>query len=164
MPMTQRVHGYSGTWNTQNRFELWAGESIAVGDGVYLNGKAFLFLDPSGRNGSGVQVGTVHISLGSYRAAYEVVNEIIRAEVDDDGALAMRLKVIRRHLIAEEGDAPTRQARRDLQNREFDLRVDRIDDIPMRLEGVHEYFRAGTLYQRASEMYSYLSIVGATGL
>jgi hypothetical protein len=76
VPTTRHLHGYSGTWNTQNRFELWAGNSIAGGDDVYFDGKAFLFLDPAGTHGSGVQVGTVHISLGNYRARYEVLNEV----------------------------------------------------------------------------------------
>jgi hypothetical protein len=168
MPPASQVHGYSGTWNVQNRFSLWRGIEIREPDAVYFDGKAFLALQPDGKEGSGVQVGRLYVFVGPYRATYDVVNEILKAAVDDKGehvgTLRMRVRVLRRQPIEELGEPSDPRLRGGLANPEFGLVLHCVPEEPKKLHGTHEYKRADRLFQSSEETYEYFGLFNASGL
>jgi len=154
LPPTSQVHGYSGIWNVQNRFTLWRGHPVDENDQIYFDGKTFLMIDSSGKEGTGIQVGRLHIFVENYTATYEILNEILKATVDEQGILRLRVKVIRRQRIEEYGEPPNARFHSQLANKEFDLVLNRSEK-PMRLEGGHEYKMARIQFQIADETYEY---------
>jgi hypothetical protein len=139
----------------QNQFSLWRGYPVAESDQIYFDGKTSLVINCDGRGGSGIQVGHLYIFVENYAATYEILNEILHATVDEEGTLRLRVKVIRCQLIEEHGEPPSARFRTELANKEFDLVLNRGSDMPMTLEGKHEYKRARSDYQVADETYEY---------
>ena len=162
-PISQ-VHGYSGIWHVQNRFSLWRGMKMGKNDNIYFDGKTFLVLSVDGKSGSGIQTGSLYISVSNYRAKYDIVNEVQKAEVDDEGTLTLHIKVIRRQQVEEEGDPPNERFREDLANKEFTVELKPVPGEARRLKGIHEYFRASRLYQSSEENFDYLGLIGSFGL
>lgn len=150
---TVLLHGYSGRWNIQNRFEIWHGLQIERPDRVYFDGTATLSIPATGSGGTGMMYGATHISLGDYRARLEVVNEIRDAVVGKGGELKLRIAVVRRHLAQESGKPPNGQFREDLQSKEFEVRLESVPGQPKELRGVHTYTQATDLYSSAVERY-----------
>lgn len=169
-PPISQVHGYSGTWNVNNQFTRWRDQDVQTGDLIYFSGKTFLVFQTNGKSGSGVQIGKLHVSIGKYHVIREVVNEIIKAEIDDDGTVRLRLRIIRSRIIpgTEKGieDADPR-LREDLGNIEFPLELkseSEKDDVAM-LRGPHEFERgADEKVQLAREKFVHFGLFEAPGL
>jgi hypothetical protein len=165
IPAISQVHGYSGTWNVESRFSRWRGVEIKGGDKVFWEGKAFLVLQDNGERGSGVQVGTLYIAVGEYRASYEVVNEILAASVDRSGNLKLRVRVVRREGPKDEsGVLSDPQLRQPLARKDFEIELTAPIGERKKLVGTHEYRSATTSYQRAEERWEYSGLVGPGSL
>jgi len=163
IPAMSQVHGYSGTWNVEARFSLWRGVELKPGDKVFWEGKAFLVLQSDGERGSGIQVGTLYIAVGEYRASFDIVNEIVAASVDKDGNLKLRVRVVRREGPKDEtGILSDRQLQEPLARKEFDIDLTPTSDQSNKLTGHHEYRSATTTYQEAMERWEYCGLL-ATG-
>ena len=168
LPPISQVHGYSGTWNVRNRFTRWRDQDVQSGDLVYFNGKTFLLFESDGKRGSGVQIGKLHVSIGEYRVTREVVNEIIKAEIDDDGTVRLRLRIIRSRIIpgTEQGiEGADPRLREDLGNIEFPLELTSAKDEVATLRGPHEFERgADEKVQLADEKFAHFGLFEAPGL
>jgi hypothetical protein len=164
LPSVSQVHGYSGTWRVQNSFTRWRGLPVKKEDKIYFDGKTTLFLDTDGKAGSGTQVGHLYIIVADYTATYAIVNEVLRANVDDEGSLTLNIRVIRRRCIEEYGDPPSDRYRAGLPNTEFKVTLRRKSEERMTLEGEHEYKQAGEPFQIAHETYEYLGLFNPPGL
>ncbi|HEX5884177.1 MAG TPA: TIR domain-containing protein [Pyrinomonadaceae bacterium] len=166
-PITQ-VHGYSGTWNVRNRFTRWRKLDLRNGDSVYFNGKTFLMFQSDGTRGTGVQIGKLHIAIGQYRVTREVVNEVLKAEIKDDGTVQLRLRLIRSRIVpgseagAENADSKLRE---DLGNIEFPLVLRPDGDEVATLRGPHEFEReADEKLQLADEKFQHFGLFEPPGL
>jgi hypothetical protein len=155
IPPMRRVHGYSGTWDVQNRFTLWHGIELGENDTVFWDGKTLLCIRDDGEAGYGTQIGQLKVTLGHYRAKWDVANEVVRAAVDPDGSLRMRVKVCARTLIEETGTPPGRSANEGLPSPEWNLHLYPVPGEPRRLEGIHTFTVAGRPYSSALEYYTY---------
>lgn len=164
-PVSQ-VHGYSGTWNVESRFSLWRGTEIQPDDKVYFEGKAFLVLQADGERGSGIQVGKLSIRIGEYAAAYDILNEILSASVDQKGTLRMLVKVIRREGPKEmpRGKLDETKYPESLPRKEFLVEVAPDPDRPETMRGTHWYRTAAKVYQEAEERWEYAHLFGSSCL
>jgi hypothetical protein len=168
LPAVSQVHGYSGTWNVRNRFTRWRDQGVQPGDSVYFVGKTFVVFQSGGETGSGIQIGKLHVSIGGYRVTREVVNEVLEAKIDGDGAVRMRLKVVRSRIVpgtergAEDADPRLRE---DLGNIEFPLVLAPDTDEAATLRGPHEFERgADDKAQLAQEKFVHVGLFVAAGL
>lgn len=168
LPAMAQVHGYSGTWDVRNRFTRWRDHDVAPGDDVFFIGKTFLTLDAGGTTGSGVQVGTLSVSMGGYQVEREVVNEIVHASVDGDGTLRLRLKMVRSRIVpgsehgVEHADA---RMRGDLGHVVFPLELRPATDEVRTLRGPHDFERAADAHlQLAQEKFVHTGLTGAADL
>ena len=167
-----QVHRYSGTWSVQNRFRLWRSKSIEEPDRVSFDGKTLLVIPSNGKGGSGIQIGKLQVRFKSYRATYEIVNEVQRASVDKDDTLRMHVKVIRRQLIKEDPPPPKEADAEDiyadlrggLKNSEFDLVLKPVLDTPNQLQGSHIHEEALYENQKAREKYVHEGLFDPPGL
>ena len=150
-----QVHGYSGTWNVQNRFSLWHGIELGDKDTVSFDGKTFLHLRADGQEGYGNQIGQLKVNIGQYKAKWEVATGIIRAVVDQRGFLKMRLQVYIRVLAEENGVPPNDRVREPLPSPEWDLVLEPIPGEPTKLKANHVYRVATFLYSIATEIFTY---------
>jgi len=168
LPPIVQVHGYSGTWNVYNKFTRWRDQDVHSGDLIYFKGKTFLLFESNGKSGSGVQIGKLHVSIGKYSVTREVVNEIIKAEIDDDGTVRLRLRIIRSRIIpgTEQGiDDAHPRLREDLGNIEFPLELKSEKDDARMLRGPHEFERgADEKIQLAVEKFVHFGLFEAPGL
>lgn len=155
IPPMHRVHGYSGTWDVQNRFSLWHGIELGESDTVSWDGKTLLRVRDDGEAGYGTQIGQLRVTLGQYRATWDVANEVVRAAVDEDGSLRMRVKVCARTLVDETGTPPGPPANERLPSPEWNLVLQPVPGEPRKLEGIHTFLVAGRPYSRATEYYTY---------
>jgi hypothetical protein len=158
IPSMRRVHGYSGAWDVQNRFSTWHG--IKVGRNkrnnlVSWDGKAFLHIRDDGQEGYGTQIGQLKVKLGQYRAIWHVANEVIRAAVDKDGALTMRIEVRARSLVDETGTPPSERVHETLPAVGWNLALTPVPGGRRKLEGTHVYPVGGSTYSKAKEYYTY---------
>ena len=156
IPPMRRVHGYSGTWDVQNRFSLWHGIELGPNDQVFWDGKTFLRIREDGEEGQGFQVGKLTITLGQYKAAWNIANQIIRASVGKDGSLNMRVRGSLRSVDGDEiGTPPSDRVRETLPTPEWDLVLKPEPGAPRRLIGDHTYLVAGQPYSIAKEFYTF---------
>jgi hypothetical protein len=153
IPAVVQLHGYSGTWSIETRFEIYRGMHITPPDEVYWFGFTSLFIPPSGRGGKGIMYGSDHVEWAGYRSQHDVVNEIRDATVDHQGILTLRVMILRRQLVHEEGLLTDERLRGDLPAKEFDIRLEPAAGQPRELRGVHEYTRGTEAYQMAVERY-----------
>lgn len=153
-----RVHRYSGTWQVENSFSRWRGEEITGSDTVYWHGKSFLFLTPDGKRGSGVQVGKLFVTIGSYSATFKNANLIERANLSEDGLLHLFPTVLYWECETSNGELPpdSKFAHRLSGSGEYDIDLGLISDGPMVLQGPHRYKMANKIYQLAEERHEYL--------
>ena len=158
IPPMRRVHGYSGTWDVQNRFSLWHGIELRDNDTVFWDGKTLVSLRDDGEEGYGTQIGQLKVTLDQYRATWDVANEVIRATVDKDGSLKMRVKVCARSLADESGTPPSDRVHEELPSPEWDLVLKPVPGEPRKLEGPHTYLVAGRAYSEAMEYYTYAGV------
>jgi TIR domain len=159
IPPMRRVHGYSGTWNVQNSFSLWHGIELGQNDKVFWDGKTLVRLRDDGEEGYGIQMGQLKVTLGAYRATWNVANEVIRAAVGRDGSLSMRVRVCARSLDGEEiGTPPSDRVHETLPSPEWDLVLKPEPGEPRKLVGDHTYMVAGRPYSIAKEYYSYVEV------
>lgn len=157
IPPISRVHGYSGRWEVQNRFSRWRGYELGVNDDVYFRGTTFLLLPVDGERGSGTQTGKLYISIDNYKATYEIANRVHRATVTEDGTLNMRVEVLSRTRIKEEGEPREAGFREELAgDGKFDLVLKPVPGKSKRLKGTHTYDPALRVNQEAKEEYTYL--------
>jgi len=170
LPPISQVHGYSGTWNVKNAFTRWRGHPVIKekGDSVYFDGKTFLVFQSDGKRGTGVQVGKTHVSIGEYRVKREVVNEVLKAEIKDDGTVELRLRIIRSRIVpgSERGaDHVDPKLREDLVSSEFPLILEPKRDEVRTLRGPHEFERgADENFQLADEKFKHFGLFESPGL
>ena len=168
LPPISEVHGYSGTWNVYNKFTRWRDHNVQEGDQVYFNGKTFLVFQSDGTRGTGIQIGKLHVSIGQYSVTREVVNEVLTAEINDDGTVRLRLRLIRSRIVpgSERGaDGADPQLREDLGNIEFPLVLKSERDEVRTLRGVHEFERgADETPQLAEEKFVHFGLFESPGL
>lgn len=148
-----QLHGYSGTWRIETRFDIWRGLPVSSPNEVFWYGSTSLFIPPSGRAGKGIMYGSAHVNWAGYRSRYDVVNEVREATADRFGALDLRVLVLRRHLVHEEGALPDERLRGDLAANEFDIHLEPEAGQSRELRGVHQYTRGTEVYQAAVERY-----------
>jgi hypothetical protein len=158
IPPMRRVHGYSGIWEVQNRFSLWHGIKVVEPDEVSWDGKTILRIQDDGENGYGSQIGQLKVRLGQYRATWHVANEVIRASVERDGALTMRVEVRARSLGMQSGEPPNERVSETLPAVGWDLVLKPVSDEPRKLEGLHVYRDAGIIYSQAKEYYTHADV------
>jgi hypothetical protein len=158
-PISQ-VHGYSGTWNVQNKFSLWHGLELGPNDTVTFDGKALLWIRSDGEEGYGTQIGQMKVTLGQYQATWDIANEVIRAAVDKNGSLSMRVRVSARSVVegTEKGTRPSERVREELPSREWDLVLEPVPGEPQVLKGAHTYRVATAVYSRATEVHEYMGV------
>lgn len=161
IPAISQVHGYSGTWTVESRFSLWRGIELKGEDKVFWEGKAYLVLDENGERGSGIQVGQLYIVIGKYRASFEIVNEIVFVSVEKDGILKLKVRVVRREGPKNEsGTLSHHELKEPLARKEFDIELKPVVGERRKLMGFHEFRSATTVYQRATELWKYSSLLG----
>jgi hypothetical protein len=135
---------------------------------VYFDGKTFLVFQSDGRRGTGVQVGKTHVSIGEYRVTREVVNEVLKAEIKDDGTVELRLRIIRSRIVpgSEQGaERADPQFREDLGNVEFPLVLKSERDEVRTLRGPHEFEReVDEKLQLADEKFVHFGLFESPGL
>ena len=153
IPPVLQLHGYSGTWRIETRFDVWRGLPVSPPNEVFWYGCTSLFIPPSGRAGKGIMYGSAHVNWAAYRSRYDVVNEVREATADRSGALDLRVLVLRRQLVHEEGTLPDERLRGDLAANEFDIHLDPEPGRSRELRGVHQYTRGPEVYQAAVERY-----------
>lgn len=153
IPPVVQLHGYSGTWSIETRFEIYRGMQITPPDEVYWFGFTSLFIPPSGRSGKGIMYGSDHVKRAGYRSQHDVVNEVRDATVDQQGVLTLRVLILRRQLVHEEGSLTDERLRGDLPAKEFDIHLKPAAGQPRELRGVHQYTRGTEAYQAAVERY-----------
>lgn len=153
IPPVVQLHGYSGTWKIETRFNMWRGIPVSSPNEVYWYGFTYLFIPSSGRAGKGIMYGSAHVDWAGYRSRYDVVNEVREATADPNGALHLRVLVLRRQLMHEEGALPDVRLRGDLAANEFDIHLEPAAGQPGELRGVHEYTRGIEVHQAAVERY-----------
>jgi hypothetical protein len=153
IPPVVQVHGYSGTWSIETRFERYRGMDVASPDEVFWYGATSLFIPPGGSNGHGVMHGTLHVTWGGYNSQHDVLNEVRDATVDRNGALTLRVRILRRHLVQERGSPPDERLRGDLPAKEWDIHLEPVSGEPRELRGVHQYTRGIDPFQSAVERY-----------
>jgi hypothetical protein len=157
IPPMSRLHGYSGTWDVQNRFSLWHGLEVGASDRVTWDGKTLLRIGDDGKEGYGMQIGQLKVKLGQYKATWDVANEVVSATVDADGRLEMRVKVCARTLVAgsEMGTPPSDIMHEGLPSPLWKMVLERVPDEPRKLKGHHTFLVAGGPYSLATEYYTY---------
>jgi hypothetical protein len=151
IPPVVQLHGYSGTWKIETRFNMWRGIPVSSPNEVFWYGYTYLFIPPSGRAGKGIMYGSAHVKWAGYRSEYQVVNEVHEATVDRNGSLNLRVLVQRRQLVHEEGALPDERLRDDLAANEFDIHLEPAAGQPGELRGVHQYTRGIEVHQAAVE-------------
>jgi hypothetical protein len=139
IPPLVQLHGYSGTWRIDTHFEMWRGLPVTPPNEVFWYGYTSLFIPPSGRGGKGVMWGSAQVTWAEYRSRYDVVNEVREATVDRNGALTLRVLVLRRQLAYEEGPLPDDRLVGELPPKEFDIQLEPLTDQPRELQGIHHY-------------------------
>ena len=153
IPPVVQLHGYSGTWRIETRFDIWRCIPVSSPNEVFWYGFTYLFIPPSGRAGKGIMYGSAHVDWAGYRSRYDVVNEVREATADRNGALDLRVLVLRRQLMQEEGALPDERLRGDLAANEFDIHLEPAAGQPGELRGVHQYTRGIEVHQAAVERY-----------
>jgi hypothetical protein len=152
-----RVHEYSGLWDVENRFSRWRDHELGVNDTVYWHGKTFLLLPVDGKKGAGTQTGKLYVSIGNYKATYENVNQVDRADVTEDGTLQMDMHVLSWILIEEKGEPQDARFREDLfGSGEYHLELTPVPDELKVLKGRHTYMVGNRVYQEAEEIHQHL--------
>jgi hypothetical protein len=154
-PLIQ-LHGYSGTWRIDTHFDMWRGLRVTPPNEVYWYGFTSLFIPPSGRGGKGVMWGSAEVKWDEYRSRYDVVNEVREATVNRNGALALRVMILRRHLAYEEGPVPDDRLVGELAPKEFDIQLEPVADRARELRGTHHYTRGTDIHQAAVERYVHI--------
>jgi hypothetical protein len=156
IPPISQVHGYSGEWTIRNHFSRWRDIDLQENDTVYFQGTTFLLIPVNGEGGYGSQTGKVYISVDHYRAEYEIANQVLKAAVNEEGTLEMRVKVLHRIPTKEEGEPPTEMYRGELfGSKEFDLVLKRVPGKTKTLRGTHEYWVADRIASKSEEHYQY---------
>ncbi len=158
VPPMRRFHGYSGTWEVQNKFKVWHGIRVKKPDLVSWDGKTLLRIRDDGEEGYGTQIGQLKVKLGQYRATWHVANEVIRAAVDKDGSLTMRVEVRARSLVDETGTPPSEHVRETLPALGWNLVLKPVPSERRKLQGTHEYPMGGSIYSQAAEYYTYADV------
>lgn len=160
IPVMQRVHGYSGIWEVQDNFTLWHEIPVKLPDSVSWEGKALLRISDDGKEGYGSQIGLLKVKLDQYQATWQVANEIIRAAVDQDGCLTMRVEVRARSLVpdSESGTAPSDRVHEELPSPGWDITLKPVANERKMLQGPHNYRVRGSIYSQAQEYYSYADV------
>ena len=153
IPPVVQLHGYSGIWRVETRFDIWRGIPVSSPNEVFWYGFTSLLIPPGGRAGKGIMYGSVHVNWAGYRARYDIVNEVREATADRNGALNLRVLVSRRQLIHEEGTLPDERLRSDLAANEFEVHLKPAAGQSGELHGVHQYTRGTEFHQQAVERY-----------
>jgi hypothetical protein len=97
--------------------------------------------------------GSAQVDWAGYHSRYDVVNEVREATVDQEGALTLRVLVLRRQLAHEEGPLPDRRLVGELPPKEFDIQLEPLTDQAGELRGTHHYTRGTEVHQAAVERY-----------
>jgi hypothetical protein len=156
IPPVIQLHGYSGTWEIETRFDVFRGMPVAPPDEVHWFGFVVLLIPPSGQGGKGIMYGSNHVDWRGYLAQHDVVNEVRDATVDDRGRLTLRVLILRRQLVREEGEPPDGRFRADLPAKDFYIRLEPVEGRAGELRGVHEYTRGVEAFQQATERYRHI--------
>ena len=106
IPPVVQMHGYSGTWDIETRFDVFRGLQVTPPDEVFWFGFTVLLIPPRGRGGKGIMYGSDHVNWRGYRTQHDVVNEVRDASVDTHGVLTLRVLILRRQLVRAEGTPP----------------------------------------------------------
>ena len=152
-PATVQLHGYSGRWRVRNSFDVWHSIPLDALDTVYFDGSMMLSIHVSGKSGMGIMYGETYISIGTYRATIQVVNEIREAVVTQQGVLKLTLEVVRRDFRNETGEPPPVPFRQAMQGSEFNVDLAPVPGEPKLLRGTHSYRRNLAVYSSATEEY-----------
>jgi hypothetical protein len=156
IPPVVQLHGYSGTWDIETRFEVFRGLQVTPPDEVFWFGFVLLLIPPSGRGGKGIMYGSNHVNWRGYRTQHDVVNEVRDATVDERGVLTLRVLILRRQLVRAEGKLPDDRLNTDLPAKDFYIRLEPVAGQARELRGVHEYTRGVEPFQRATERYRHI--------
>jgi hypothetical protein len=159
IPFLHRVHGYSGIWDVQNIFSLWHGIKLEENDSASWEGKTIVCLREDGKEGYGIQIGKLKVTLGQFRVTWNVANEVIRAAVARDGSLCMRVKVCARSLDGDPiGTPPNDRVLETLPSPEWDVVVHPEAGEARKFSGDHTYTVATRTYSIAKEHYTYVGV------
>lgn len=154
-----QIHGYSGEWQIRTTFSEWQDQPVVGNDRVVFEGTMFLLLSADGQRGSGTQTGQLHTSIGTWKATYQVANQVTNAYITQDGCLHIHLQVLMRRRIA--GDPPPPPYRDELFGTgRFEVILSPARDSSRLLAGGHHY--PSGYIQEAAESYKYLGLFGAT--
>jgi hypothetical protein len=156
IPPVVQLHGYSGTWEIETRFDVFRGMQVTPPDEVYWFGFTLLFIPPSGRGGKGIMYGSSHMNWRGYRAHHDSLNEVREATVDERGFLTLRVFILRRQLVREEGILPDDRFRTDLPAKDYYVRLKPVDGQAGELRGAHQYTRGVEAFQQATERYRHI--------
>jgi hypothetical protein len=156
IPPIVQMHGYSGTWDIETRFDVFRGLQVTPPDEVFWFGYTVLLIPPSGRGGKGIMYGSNHVNWRGYRAQHDVVNEVRDASVDKRGVLTLRVLILRRQLVRAVGTPSDDRLNTDLPAKDFYIRLEPVPGQAGELRGVHEYTRGVEPFQRATERYRHI--------
>ena len=159
IPPIGRVHGYSGEWRINTEFSHWQNRPVVKPDRVVFQGKMFLLLSVDGERGSGTQTGESHVSIGNWNATYQVANQVIKANVSEDGTLYIDGQVLSRTRV--KGDPPDAPYRDELfGKRQFQVELHPKPGSVKTLIGEHTYPVGTGDYQAGEEIYEYVGFFG----
>jgi hypothetical protein len=156
IPPVVQLHGYSGTWEIETRFDVFRSMQVTPPNEVYWFGFTLLLIPPSGRGGKGIMYGSSHVNWGDYHAQHDVVCEVRDASVDERGFLTLRVLILRRQLMTEVGIPPDDRFRSDLPAKDFYICLEPVDGQAGELRGVHRYTRGVEVFQEATERYRHI--------
>jgi hypothetical protein len=152
IPPVVQLHGYSGTWSIETTFTTWRGMDVRKPNEVFWYGFTSLFIPPSGRAGKGRMHGHTDVKWAGYSAIYDVQNKVEEATAHPDGALDLRVSVIRSKRT-DGVDIPDELFRSALPEKQFDVHLEPATGQPNVLRGTHTFTRGSEVYQAAEEVY-----------
>src|SRR5262245_4246481 len=163
IPSIGRFHGYSGEWKIMTKFTKWQDQPVDQnkGDRVEFAGSMFLLLSTDGHNGSGAQIGELHVSVDTWSATYRVANQVTSAYLAQDGSVHLFVHVFSR--TRAKGDPPPPGYRDDLFGKgSCEVRLRPSSEWPTTLIGGHTY--PSGYRQEAEEIYEYEGFVAQHGV
>jgi hypothetical protein len=155
----RKVHGYSGKWDVKAVFKRWRDRDVGPDESVIFNGETSLFLQTDGESGWGMQKGILQVDLRGYHVKLRVCNEVLRASINEEGKVDIKLKVFHRGIIQqEEGTPPDDLGKdwlKDVDNApSFDIELE--PSVKPKIFLGHHKFKPGEVtHQIAEEEWTY---------
>jgi hypothetical protein len=149
---TYLLHGYSGAWQAETRYEVYRRIPISDPDYVVLSGKLILSIPPDGTRGIGAFHGNLQLQIGACYAEFLISDTVLDATVFPDGSMRLRNTIHTRQRLRIDGEPPQRDGFEPEWRgaREMDLLVRCPPDEPGVLRGTFSSEVAGTISSKAS--------------